>query len=64
MANHCSWQANKQNITIQKMIKSNFNTEYHAPKCKVIALTLGTPCLNSTSPNGVEKAEEEEYGDY
>lgn len=46
------------------MIKSNFNTEYHAPKCKVIALTLGTPCLNSTSPNGVEKAEEEEYGDY
>ena len=34
------------------MIKSNFNTEYHAPKCKVIALCPGAMYLEATSdPN-------------
>ena len=33
------------------MIKSNFNTEYHAPKCKVVALITGAMYLETTSQN-------------
>lgn len=45
------------------MIKSNFNTEYHAPKCKVIALTLGASCLSVTSPVSGTKPDDIEGDD-
>lgn len=38
--------------------------EYKAPKCKVVALTLSASCLQVASPNGIDNAEETDYGVY
>ena len=45
------------------MIKSNFNEEYKAPKCKVVALSLGAPCLSVTSPESGTKPDDIEGDD-
>ena len=39
------------------------SAEYKTPKCRVVELNL-VSCINQTSFNPVEKAEEDEYGDY
>ena len=45
------------------MIKNNFNAQgYKAPVCKVVKVHVQN--LVCASPNGIQEAEEDEYGTY